>query len=65
MDKVHRQAGMSTSLHKVIRIIRDAGPLTAPDIAALLGVSRQLVQTVCNDLMARGLIEFKDNPRHK
>ena len=30
-----------------------------------LGVSRQFVQTVCNDMLSRGFIEFTDNPRHK
>jgi DNA-binding MarR family transcriptional regulator len=30
-----------------------------------LGVSRQFVQTVCNDLFEREYIAFRDNPRHK
>ena len=30
-----------------------------------MGVSRQFVQTVCNDMLSRGFIEFTDNPRHK
>lgn len=34
-------------------------------MAAFLGVSRQFVQTVCNDLLSHGFLEFKDNPRHK
>jgi len=28
-------------------------------------VSRQFVQTVCNDLLSQKFIEFKGNPRHK
>ena len=30
-----------------------------------LGVSRQSVQVICNDLFSRNLIEFTENPRHK
>ena len=65
MDKVHEQAGLSTSQHKVIRALSHIGPATVPDMAVFLGVSRQFVQTVCNDLHSRGFLEFSDNPRHK
>ena len=65
MDKVHAKAGLSTSQLKIMRALARAGPTTVPDMAALLGVSRQFVQTVCNDLLARKFIEFSDNPRHK
>ena len=65
MDKVHQQAGLSTSQHKIMRTLSHVGPATVPDIAALLGVSRQFVQTVCNDLLSQHFIEFKGNPRHK
>jgi DNA-binding MarR family transcriptional regulator len=65
MDKVHEQAGLSTSQHKIMGALDHIGPGTVPDMAAVLGVSRQFVQTVCNDLLSRGFIEFADNPRHK
>ena len=65
MDKVHEQAGLNTSQHKIMRSLTQIEPATVPDIGAMLGVSRQFVQTVCNDLLARGFIEFKKNPRHK
>ena len=65
MDKVHEQAGLSTSQHKIMRALSHIGPGTVPDMAAVLGVSRQFVQMVCNDLLSRRFIEFTDNPRHK
>ena len=65
MDRVHEQAGLSTSQHKIMSALSNIGPGTVPDIAAALGVSRQFVQTVCNDLLSRGFLEFTDNPRHK
>jgi DNA-binding MarR family transcriptional regulator len=65
MDKIHEQAGLTTPQRKVMQTMNRTGSATVPDIAALLGVSRQSVQVICNDLLSRGLIEFRDNPRHK
>ena len=65
MDRVHEQAGLSTSQLKIMRVLSRIGPATVPDVAAVLVVSRQFVQTVCNDLLADGFLEFTDNPRHK
>ncbi len=65
IDEVHERTGLSTSQHKIIRVLRRLGSATVPDMAAALGVSRQFVQTVCNDLLSRGYILFTDNPRHK
>ena len=65
MDKIQEQAGLSTAQHKIMRVLTHIGPATVPDIAAVLGVSRQFVQTVCNALLSCGFLEFTDNPRHK
>jgi DNA-binding MarR family transcriptional regulator len=65
MDKVHEQAGLSTSQLKIIRALSDLGPTTVPDLAAVFGVTRQFIQTVCNGLQAREFLEFRENPRHK
>lgn len=65
MDRVHEKAGFSTSQKKILQRLNHLGPVTVPDIAASLGVSRQFVQTVCNDLLMLGFLKFKDNPRHK
>ncbi len=65
MDMVHEQAGLSTSQHKIMRALSHIGPATVPDVAAALGVSRQFVQTVCNNLLSCEYIEFSVNPRHK
>jgi DNA-binding MarR family transcriptional regulator len=41
------------------------GQLTVPQIARRLGVSRQNVQRVVNDLVAEGLATYQPNPDHK
>jgi DNA-binding MarR family transcriptional regulator len=41
------------------------GQLTVPQIARRLGVSRQNVQRVVNDIEAEGLATYQPNPDHK
>jgi DNA-binding MarR family transcriptional regulator len=65
MDRVHEETGLSTPQRKVMQVLNHLGSATVPDIAARLGVSRQSIQVVCNDLLSHGLIEFMTNPRHK
>lgn len=43
----------------------DATPVTVPQIGRRLGVSRQNIQRLVNDLAADGLVVFVDNPDHK
>lgn len=40
-------------------------PLSVPRAARRLGISRQAVQRVANDLVADGLAEFTANPDHR
>lgn len=65
MDGVHEQAGLSTAQHRIMQTLLGMGSATVPDMASRLDVSRQFVQTVCNRLAAKALLEFTDNPRHK
>ncbi|MGD8836581.1 MAG: MarR family transcriptional regulator [Desulfobacteraceae bacterium] len=65
VDTVHTQAGMNTSKLKIINTLLQFGSATVPDIAAHLDVSRQFVQTVCNDLLDQEYLLFSENPRHK
>lgn len=65
MDSVHERAGLRTSQCKVADALERAGPASVPDIAARLGVSRQFVQTICNEFEEMGIITFNDSPRHK
>ncbi|MDY6950865.1 MAG: MarR family transcriptional regulator [Thermodesulfobacteriota bacterium] len=65
MDEVHEQAGLSSPQIRVMRFLSQSGSATVPDVAFALGVSRQFIQKVCNDLHALGFMDFSDNPRHK
>jgi DNA-binding MarR family transcriptional regulator len=65
MDEVHAKTGLGTPQLKILRRLCHMGPATVPAMAARLGVSRQSVQTACNGLQSLGILEFRDNPRHK
>lgn len=65
MDEVHEESGLTTPQRKISEILSTRGQATVPDIAAAMDVSRQFVQTVCNGLTEEGLLEFRENPRHK
>ena len=41
------------------------GPLTVPRIAQMRPTSRQRMQRLADELVAEGLVEFIDNPRHR
>ena len=41
------------------------GPLTVPQIAQMRPTSRQRMQRLADELAAKGLVEFIDNPRHR
>ena len=41
------------------------GPLTVPQIAQMRPTSRQRMQRLADELLADGLVEFIDNPRHR
>jgi len=65
MDQVHEQTGLSTPKRRALNTLQQGGPATMPDMAHALGVSRQFMRAVCNELLAEGQAEFVDNPRHK
>jgi DNA-binding MarR family transcriptional regulator len=41
------------------------GPLTVPQIAQMRPTSRQRMQRLADELVAEGLVEFVDNPKHR
>lgn len=65
MDQVHERAGMRTPQIRAAGVLDRLGPTTLPDLAAQLDVSRQFARAVCNEMRDAGLLEFRDNPRHK
>lgn len=43
----------------------DVAPMTVPQVARRLGVSRQHILRLTNDMVTEGLVEFVPNPDHQ
>ncbi|MEU1011012.1 MarR family winged helix-turn-helix transcriptional regulator [Streptomyces sp. NPDC005890] len=56
--------GLTQARWQVLSVVSE-DPLTVPQAARRLGVSRQNVQRVANDLVAFGLAAYASNPDHR
>lgn len=65
-DTLVRDLGLTSARWQVLGAIALEGtPLTVAQIARRMGLARQSVQRVANDLGALGLLAFRDNPDHR
>jgi DNA-binding MarR family transcriptional regulator len=63
-ETIARRVGQSQARWQVMWVA-DTGGLTVPGVARRLGVTRQHVQRVANDLVADRLATFDANPDHR
>lgn len=56
---------LTVRMRAVLEILNKYGEQTVPEIAARLEIKRQYVQIMCNETLASGLVEQRQNPRHK
>lgn len=64
-DRLTKPFGLTSARWQVLGAIELAGqPLTVPQIGRQMGISRQAVQRVANDLASLGFITFENNPDH-
>lgn len=64
-DQVHHHGEMTGGLRSILRGLDKQGEQTVPELARARSVSRQHVQTLVNQLVEEGLVEFIANPAHK
>ncbi|MCA0255592.1 MAG: MarR family winged helix-turn-helix transcriptional regulator [Proteobacteria bacterium] len=65
-DRIGAPYGLTSARWQVMGTVQLAGqPQTVAQIARAMGLSRQAVQRVMNDLEVIGMIEMQDNPAHK
>ncbi|WP_336082720.1 MarR family winged helix-turn-helix transcriptional regulator [Nocardia sp. SSK8] len=57
--------GISVGIRAVLELLAGGGPRTVPELARTLALSRQFVQRTVNDAAQAGLVEIRDNPRHR
>ncbi|GAB2865349.1 MarR family transcriptional regulator [Actinocorallia aurea] len=56
---------MSVGVRAVLTLLAEHGPLTVPQMGRELALSRQFVQRMVNDALARELVELAENPAHR
>jgi DNA-binding MarR family transcriptional regulator len=64
-DAIHAARGLTTGMRSTLMGLAGHGPRSVSHMADDRPVSRQYMQRVCDDLLALGLVEARDNPRHK
>jgi DNA-binding MarR family transcriptional regulator len=63
-DRLAAVAGQTQARWQVLSVVRE-GDWTAPRIARRLGITRQAVQRVLDQLAADGLVVAEPNPEHE
>jgi DNA-binding MarR family transcriptional regulator len=63
-DALHADLGITTAMRAIIEQVHDS-PATVPDIARIKLTSRQNIQVLADELVGRGLAQFKRNPGHR
>lgn len=65
-DRMFSDTGMTGARMRVASVLAAPGAArTVPQVARTLGLSRQAVQRVADDLAGRGLAEWRENPEHR
>lgn len=65
-ERLTALSGLTSARWQVLSVIaRAERPETVANIARNMGLTRQAVQRVANDLAATGLVAFAPNPHHK
>lgn len=63
--ELHAGDGLSVGERALLLQLRQGGYQTIPALAARRGATRQYVQQTLAPLAARGLVEWRENPRHR
>ena len=65
-DALMERLGLTSARWQILGTIAFLGkPQTVANLARLMGLSRQSVQRVANELALEGQLKFVDNPAHK
>ena len=62
---LHQNSDISVGMRAVLESVIDGGPQTVPHMARIRPVTRQHIQTLVNELLEGGYVEYIDNPAHK
>lgn len=62
---LHQNSDVSVGMRAVLESVTDGCPQTVPHMARIRPVTRQHIQTLVNELIEGGYVEYVDNPAHK
>lgn len=62
---IHAETGITAGMRAVLESVLVDGPQTVPQLARARPVTRQLIQSLVNDLLAADLVEYRPNPAHR
>ncbi|WLW50476.1 MarR family winged helix-turn-helix transcriptional regulator [Streptomyces sp. YU58] len=57
--------GVSVGVRSVLTLLHRYGPMTVPQMGRVMTLTRQFVQRMVNDALARGWVEAIPNPAHQ
>ena len=63
--QLHAGDELTVGERRLLLLLRQGGPQTIPQLAARREASRQYLQQTLAPLAARGLVVWRDNPRHR
>ncbi len=64
-DAMLEDVGINASQRALLEALDGDAAFSVPQIAKQLSVSRQHIQTLVNEMLAKDLVETADNPAHK
>ena len=65
-DQLIKELGLSSARWKVLgALYNSSNPMTVPEIARMMGQTRQAVQRLANEMNKDGLLNTQINPNHK
>ena len=65
-DRLTKEFGLSSARWKVLGALEMSNiPLTVPQIARVMGLTRQAVQRLTDAMEKEGLLAYQNNPQHK
>lgn len=65
LEQSEKDEGVSVGVRSVLVLLRRYGPMTVPQMARLMALTRQFVQRMVNDAVAEGWAEVTPNPAHQ
>ena len=65
LEQDEADRGMSVGVRSVLVLLRRYGPMTVPQMARVMALTRQFVQRMANEAMDRGWAEATPNPAHQ